>query len=1047
MSDSLTTTIHVLNLHCGSCVLSIEQALATLDPSPLSVDVSVVNQSISVTHSHSLPPTAIENAVVDAGFDVDADKVDQSHDHRQKHFEQCTFCRNAQPSSLPPSFCLTLSISGMSCASCVNSITRALEGISGVSNIAVSLLEKSATAKLDQEDLTKPVIQAIEDCGFDAQLISIEPVPGSTPRSFNTSARTISLRVAGMFCPNCPSRAMVALEALGPRVNVLSPFSSHVDPVVELSYEPNAPSLTIRTIIAALEASNDPPFRVSLNKPPSLEDRAKVMHSKEQRRLLYRFLVTLVTAIPTFIIGVVYMSLVHANDPVKMWFMEPIWAGNAPRSSWALFFLSLPVMFYGCGHFHRRSFKEIYALWRPGSKTPILRRLVRFGSMNLLVSMGVSVAFFASVGLLARAATQPRKNQGDTTTYFDSVVFLTLFLLAGRYLEAYSKAKTADAIAALSRLRPVSAQLLVSASTELEDPSEKPVDYDPEKADDNSRLGSERRIVSVPLDLLEIGDIVRCNNGQTPPADGTIVSVFSEETADAHIFDESMLTGESMPVTKYAGDKVFLGSVNKSNTVFIRVDSVGGGNFLDGIVAIVREGATRRAPIERLADLITGYFVPAITLLAVVTWLIWMILGYSGALPDDYLDVDGGGWLVWSLQFSIAVFVVACPCGIGLAAPTALLVGSGLAAKAGILARGGGEAFQELSQVDIIVFDKTGTLTTGADPSVCDSLFPSIATDVSREDLLGMAAALESASSHPLGRAILKYCTENAAKDRTGSQIEETPGMGVRGRFASYNMVLGSQAFVERQNGAVIDPATAETVENWKSQARSVVFVAISSDTSAVLQVAAVFAVSDALRDEAAGVIAWFKKQGVTPWIISGDNPKTTLAVAKQVGIAEEHVIAGILPHEKGEKIEMLQSRPATRSRWFSRRGTTIARSVVAMVGDGINDSVALTVADVGIAIGSGSDVAISSASFILLSSDLRSLATLCKLSGRIMNRVRINFGWACIYNIIALPIAAGCLYPAGKIRLDPVWASLAMALSSVSVVLSSLALRLGSVA
>ncbi|KAF7301659.1 hypothetical protein MIND_00731400 [Mycena indigotica] len=1051
------TIFTVANLHCGSCCLTIEHALATLDPPPLKVDVSVVKQTVSVYHPAGLSPELTAAAIRDAGFDIDEppslhsiDDVDGLH---QKHLQQCTFCQKANVDLAQPRlFRLTLSVSGMSCASCTNSITRALEELTGVSEVAVSLLSHSAAATIDDEDRAKAAVDAIEDCGFGAHVVSVEPIRvGIAEQSPLQSSRTISLRVDGMFCQHCPNRALDAIRSLGPRVVVDAPFPSLVDPVFHVTYQPDAPKLTIRTIITALEQSNSPPFKVSLFNAPSLEDRAKHMRAREQKSILCRGLVTFIVAIPTFILSIVFMSLVHDNNPTKMYLMSPMWTGNTSRASWALFFLSIPAMFYGAGLFHRRSIKELYGLWRPGSKTPIWRRLIRFGSMNLLVSLGVSVAFFASIGLLALAARQPRQDRGDSTTYFDSVVFLTLFLLAGRYLEGYSKARTADAVTALAGLRPAQTQIVVTDfGNDLTIP-EKPAGYDPEKAYDDSRVGKDMRVLSIPADLLEVGDIIRCNTGATPPADGTILSLTAGEM-DVFTFDESMLTGESMPVTKRPGDKVYLGSINRSHAAFIRVDSVGGGTMqvvsnrtfgkAQGIQHDINRNlalthwTSRRAPIERLADLCTAYFVPLITLLAILTFLVWLVLAYSGALPSDYLDIPIGGWFVWALEFSIAALVAACPCGIGLAAPTALLVGSGMAAKAGILARGGGEAFQEMSRVDIVCFDKTGTLTTGTDPSVSDSIFPPLNVPLAREDLLGMAAALESATSHPLGHAVHKFCLENRAKDLTVSDIHETPGLGVSGHFGPTSIVVGSQKFVE-QNGGSLDQSTIAAVDGWKETGKSVVFMAVSRE--AHWEVAAVFAVSDPIRAEAPEVIAWLKEQGIIPWIISGDNPTTTVAVAKELGVSPENVIAGVLPHEKAEKIELLQRSPSSRR----SRHKQPFRSVVAMVGDGINDSVALTVADVGIAIGSGSDVAVSSASFILLSSDLNSLRTLSDLSRRIINRVKFNFAWAIVYNLCALPIAAGVLYPAHRVRLDPVWASLAMALSSISVILSSLALKL----
>ncbi|KAJ7047412.1 E1-E2 ATPase-domain-containing protein [Mycena alexandri] len=932
----------------------------------------------------------------------------------------------------------------MTCATCTNTITRGLSEIDGVSDVVVSLLESSAVAVIDRKELADVAFDSIEDCGFEAHIMSVDPIVTSGHRPAVEKSRIISLRVGGMFSKHCPIKAMAALEALGSRVVVTTPLTSHTDPVVTLSYEPDPPSFTIRTIIAALESSNSPPFEVTIHRPPSLEERARAMHAREQRHLLFRTLFTVIVAIPTFIIGIVFMSLVKEGNASKDYLMAPMWTGNTSRSTWALFFLALPVMFYSAGLFHRRSIKEIRVLWKKGSKTPIYQRFIRFGSMNLLVSTGVTVAFFASVGLLALSAQQPPQTKGDTTTYFDSVVFLTMFLLAGRYLEAYSKARTSDAITALAGLRPVEAQLVVTRSPR-DSVSEKPANYDPEKAESDTDLDGSlgTRILKTTPDFLEVGDIVRCNTGSTPPADGIIVGPSQKS---AFTFDESMLTGESMPVSKGLGDKVFLGSINRGQSVHIRVDTIGGGTMLDNIVAVVREGSTRRAPIERIADVITSYFVPVITLLAILTWILWLILAYTGVLPASYLDIEIGGWAVWSLEFAIAVFVVACPCGIALAAPTALLVGSGLAAKFGILARGGGEAFQEMERVDVVVFDKTGTLTVGEEPRVSDCEFNPDAP-WKKEVLLGIATELESASSHPLAIAMHHFCASNGAIEQSGSSFEETAGLGIGAKFEAGAAIIGSQAFMEK-HGIVVDESTSELVQTWKSEAKSVVFLAVSdtADSDRFSAVAAVFAVTDPIRDEAPAIISWFAKQGVSTWMISGDNITTASAVAKMVGIPDSNVIAGVLPHEKGEKIQMLQAsgpkRPQSFWRSFGGRPRT-PRSIVAMVGDGINDAVALTVADVGIAIGSGSDVAISSASFILLSSDLRALITLCDLSRSIMKRVRLNFIWAIIYNLAALPISAGAIYPAGHIRLDPVWASLAMALSSVSVVSSSLALKL----
>ncbi|EJD01002.1 heavy metal translocatin [Fomitiporia mediterranea MF3/22] len=1070
---TVNTIILISNLHCSSCVSTIRETLLSLSPPPTSINTSIVSQTVSVEHDPGLSPEAIKAALDDAGFDLVSTPEAESYrirrspsylerltKKREKHAEQCLLCQQdtgipavEQPETisehsenatsdlkagLPKSgspaqqgpFLATFSVGGMTCASCVGNVTKAASEIQGVTDVAVNLVGKSATALLQSKDLADEVIRAIEDGGYEATLVSLEPLQHG--REEETGQRSVSLRIEGMFCQHCPEKIMKKLEMFGDKVTVDEPLGSYSDsmPVIRLTYTPAPPDFTIRHIISEIASAKSPPFDVSIAKPLSLEERARAMHIEEQRRLLIQLVSAVIIAIPTFIIGIVYMTLVPASNPTRMWFMHPLWTGNTSRAEWALFFLATPAMFFSASHFHRRSIKEIYSIWRPGSKVPIWRRFVRFGSMNLLVSLGVSIAYFASIALLALAAVESPDphGEGNSTTYFDSVVFLTMFLLAGRFLEAYSKGRTADAVTALGQLRPTEAFLLG-----LED-------------DDLSSSKVGMRMQKVNVDLLEVGDTVRVPHGATPPADGIIVS------RDGSQFDESSLTGESKPIKKENGEQVFVGTINRGRAVEVKITTLGGETMLDQIVKVVREGQTKRAPIERFADVITGYFVPIITLLSILTFIIWVALGTSGALPPSYLDISVGGWPVWSLQFAIAVFVVACPCGIGLAAPTALLVGSGLAAKFGILVRGGGEAFQEAAQLDAVVFDKTGTLTEGGEPKVTNvDLKSELMPSWNRDAILSIAHVLESSSSHPLAEAIRRYCeTQEDLKltNDNAAVIEETAGRGLKGKFSTppCEAIIGNERWIE-EHGASFDATQQDLLSQWQSEGNSVIAIAIREQPSGRYAVLGIFAAADKLRPEAPAIVEALQKQGLGTWMISGDNPTTAKAVAKTVGIPETNVIAGVLPHQKAERIHWLQQVGKKRemARWKQMLGMKRLneRCVVAMVGDGINDAPALSAADVSVAVGSGSDVAISSASFILIKSDLRSLLTLTDLSRRVFRRVKFNFLWAVMYNAAALPIAAGVIYPAGHARLSPVWASLAMALSSVSVVLSSLMLRL----
>jgi len=544
-------------------------------------------------------------------------------------------------------------------------------------------------------------------------------------------------------------------------------------------------------------------------------------------------------------------------------------------------------------------------------------------------------------------------------------------------LEAYTKHKAADAVTMLAGLRPTEAIL-------------------------DTINGDER----ISTDLLEVGDIVKVPNGSSPPGDGTILLGTSK-------FDESSLTGESRPVHKSVGDPVYVGTINLGGVVTIKLEAIGGSSMLDKIVTIVRQGQANRAPIERFADKLTGYFVPVIVLLAILTWVIWLSLGISGTLPARYLDVDEGGWAIWSLEFAIAVFVVACPCGIGLAAPTACYVGSGLAAKFGVLVQRGGEAFQEASLVDCVVFDKTGTLTEGGEPKVTDVEF---FTD-DRTKTLAIANALESASTHTLALAIRTYCEEATIADMevVTEEMEEMGGMGVYAEMKvnneSISAIIGNEAWMEEHN-AIYPPNTTKSLNDWKCQGKSVVLMASQTHTTsekapeAPFKVIAQFAISDPIRKESSLVIAELAKQGIATWMISGDNPTTAAAVAAKVGIRQDNVIAGVLPHQKAEKVQWLQRTAGKRvsRRWWRRSAPISAaqessptegkRAIVAMVGDGINDAPALAVSDLGIAIGSGSDVALGSAKFILLSSNLLTILTLFDLSATVFRRIKFNFFW-----------------------------------------------------
>lgn len=904
-----------------------------------------------------------------------------------------------------PTFQATLAIGGMSCSSCSNSITQELQKKDWISRVTVNFATSIANVEFHSKDQADQVVEAIEGMGYNAQLL--EGIVDLSQNPLQERARSVQIRLDGFHCGHCPLRAVSALTGTEGILSIEDEPTESL-PIIKITYIPSAPTVTIRKILATLESA-DPAFKASIYHPPTAEEVSRQIHLHERKQLLYRVWLTLVMAVPTFIIGIVYMSLVSAEDPSRKYLMMP-WVSGINRAQIALFIMASPIFFFAADVFHRKALKELYSLWRPGSEIPILRRFYHFGSMNMLMSLGTTIAYVSSCCQLIAAAVTKPKHVNDANFYFDSVVFLTLFLLVGRIIEAYSKSKTGDAVEALGKLRPTEAILI-----------------------DRSGTGSADRVVAV--DFLDFGDIVRIPHGASPPCDGKVVEGKTK-------FDESSLTGESRLVNKSVDDQVFSGTVNKDAPIVIQITGVAGCSMLDKIVKIVRDGQTKKAPIQEIADVLTSYFVPAITLIAILTWLIWLTLGLSGVVPESWMNVSSGGWVAFSLQFAISVFVVACPCGLGLAAPTALFVGGGLAAKHGILANGGGAAFEKASNIDCVVFDKTGTLTEGGEPKVVDTLlYPEEAVkDDMRNTLLAVLRAVEENSSHPIAKAIVSYCARQTDQRTEVADVEEIPGRGLKATYSSFNMAVGNEALMNDLN-APITSKIANKIHDWQTQAKSVAFIATQSESNSSWKVVAALSIEDRIRDEAVAVIKDLRERGTNVWMLSGDNVKTARAVALRIGIPETNVIAEVLPADKAAKVTYLQSTLKAGPNEESTR-----RATVAMIGDGINDAPALTTADIGIAIGSGSDVAISSADFVLVQSDLRSVITLLDLSKKVFQRIKLNFIWALVYNVIAIPFAAGCFYAietrGSHIQLDPVWASLAMALSSISVVLSSLALR-----
>lgn len=583
-------------------------------------------------------------------------------------------------------------------------------------------------------------------------------------------------------------------------------------------------------------------------------------------------------------------------------------------------------------------------------------------NMDTLVALGTSVAFGYSVvvtafpELVSRAGIEPMP-------YFDVAAIIIGLILLGRYLEARAKAGTGEAIRTLLGLQAKTARILVD--------------------------GTER---DIPIGQVKVGDLIRVRPGEKVPVDGVI----SEGSSSV---DESMVTGESIPVEKGPGATVVGATLNTTGTFVFRATKVGADTVLAQIVRMVQQAQGSKAPIQRLADKISSVFVPIVIILAVLTGVVWYIFGPDPSLPLAILNLVG-------------VLIIACPCAMGLATPVAVMVGTGQGALRGILVRDAA-ALETAHKINVVVFDKTGTLTEGK-PKVTAVIARS---GTAEDDVLAADASLEQGSSHPVGAAIVQ---EAARRGRTPSgnveQFQAIPGYGVRGTVAGKQIISGTERLMEREH---IDVAPLRSdIDRLMDAGNTITIVAIDGTAVGVIGVA------DTVKPSAAAAVAALKKSGLRVAMITGDHERVAHAIAEKLGI--DRVFAQVLPGDKAAHVQKLREEG----------------NIVAMVGDGINDAPALAAADVGIAMGSGTDVAMESAGITLMNSDPASVATAIRLSRRTLRTIKQNLFWAFGYNVVLIPVAMGVLYPVWGILLNPIFASAAMALSSISVVINSLLLK-----
>ncbi|TDO89275.1 Cu+-exporting ATPase [Halanaerobium saccharolyticum] len=814
---------------------------------------------------------------------------------------------------------ITLKITDMSCASCSQTVEKALNKADGVSEAQVNFAAEKAYVTFDpQQNSRGKLIKVVENSGYGVK---------------EEKAKT-SFKVGGMTCASCSSAVEKALNksegVYQANVNIATE-KGHVEYNSEVLSKNDLREIVKNSGYELLSFEDEETDKGSENAEDELsDDMKKVKEAKQKMWGTWAFTI-----------------------PIMLWMIPEMFFGvawpNMQIFNLGMIVLAIPPLFV----FGRKTFITAYRAVTHGS-----------ANMDVLIAMGTGAAFI----------TGPAVFFTPIANYAGVSAMIMAFHLTGRYIEETAKGRASQAIRKLLELGAKTATIIEN--------------------------GNEKEVA---IEDVQPGDIMLIKPGEKIPTDGEIVE--GETTVD-----ESMATGESMPVKRKKGDEVIGATVNQNGLIKVKATKVGKDTFLSQVVKMVEEAQGTKVPIQEFADKITGIFVPTVLVVAASTFVLWLIfpdaLREVGFWAQSFLPwVDPTlGTFTLAIFATIAVLVIACPCALGLATPTALMVGSGIGAENGVLIRKG-EAIQTMKDVHTIVFDKTGTITKGK-PEVTDI---TAASDSSEEELLQLAASVEAGSEHPLGEAIVRGAKDREIEIKEIKNFNSVTGKGVKADVEGKEVLVGSRKLME---SAGIDTSDFEDeLQRLENEAKTAMLAAAEGKMLGIV------AVADALKEDSIQAIAELKKLGLETAMITGDNQRTAEAIAKEVGI--DHVVAEVMPDGKVDKVKELQSE----------------FGVIAMVGDGINDAPALTQANVGIAIGTGTDIAIESSDITLVRGDLSSVITAVKLSRATFRKIKQNLFWAFFYNLIAIPVAILGL-------LHPVIAEMAMATSSISVVTNANLLR-----
>ncbi|GAM83096.1 hypothetical protein ANO11243_010820 [Dothideomycetidae sp. 11243] len=985
-----TTTIKVGGMTCGACTSAIEKAFKDI-PGVTSFNISLLSERAVVEHDPELlQPSQAVDMIEDCGFDAELiDSVPSAKSSRSEAAGSVSGLKTT-----------TVSIEGMTCGACTSAVEGGFKEVAGVLRFNISLLAERAVIVHDANQLSSDqIVDIIEGRGFDAQILS-SVEDGVESASGSTSAQ---MKVFGL-----PDEASAAdlCRIIRSKDGVLNCAINYSTTRATIAYQPS--KIGLRSLVTLIE---DTGYNALLcdsdDNNAQLESLAKTKEIQEWHRA---FKLSLAFTIPVFLVSMVFPMFVPFLDFGSVSLIPGLYLGDVFS-----LILTIPVQF-GIG---RRFYISAWKSVSHGSPT-----------MDVLVVLGTSAAFFFSVAAMIVSIMMPPHSKPATT--FDTSTMLITFISLGRFLENRAKGQTSRALSNLMNLAPSSALIYADPIAAAKTAEDQQKSAGSEKTDvkDNSDFDTIEE-KSVPTELLEVGDVVILKPGDKIPADGTVLS------GESYV-NESMVTGEAMPVCKKRGMRLLAGTVNGAGRLDFTVTRAGRDTQLSQIVRLVQEAQTSRAPIQRIADLVAGYFVPIILTLGLVTFTGWMILSHVLRNPPQiFTDDESGGRVMVCAKLCIAVIVFACPCALGLATPTAVMVGTGVGAEQGILIKGGA-TLETATKITHVVLDKTGTLTTGVMSVDSVNIVGEWNSDLAKErawwTLIGLA---ESSSEHPIAKAVVNGAKAHLRIDPSAQingrvvSFETEVGRGITTLIeaklsptrSTFEVVAGNATYLQSRGIEVpseILTGVSSPGKKTRAAGTTIIYTAIAG------QYAGSISLADRLKQSAAAAVSALHRMNISTSIVTGDALPAALHVAKLLNIPADQVYASVLPSGKQAIVESLQAQGHK----------------VAMVGDGINDSPALATADIGISLASGTDVAVEAADIVLMKpNQLLDIPSSLLLSRTIFRRIKTNLLWACFYNFLGLPIAMGFLLPWG-ITLPPMAAGAAMACSSVTVVCSSLLLR-----